>query len=508
MTILIKNRAIATLKLMATILTFSTSAIAFDNLNINKETSDNLAFVGGNVLNPSVEASMTHATILVSQGNIVRIQPSNQSIPNNYTIVDIQDKWVVPGLIDGHIHLAQSGSAFTRPDTIDATQIYSYEKDQQWLLDNTESILKSYLKLGITTVYDMGGPSEYLNHYRNVTAGDIYPDIFASGTILSPMAIPSLNANGKTFTQVTSSKQAIDIINKQLINNTDILKIVWSQETGLSTQALFDLYQPAIELAKAHNKTIAVHVEELINAKAAIKAGADILVHSVMTEPVDKEFITLMKQHNVTYMPTLTAYSHYFELFKRELTFTQYELEQSNPIITNSFKVLQESGNNTDQMLQIFWKYMPKVDEPAENIAKLTAKEQSIVKQLQAFFSTRYEDIQKVNLKQILDAGINVALGTDAGNPGTLHAASLFGEAKAWNEAGISNEQILKAITYGNAVALGLDNNLGNLLPGMYANFVVLKQNPYKTLDTLKKPIMTVKRGNIIKLGQSEKHEK
>lgn len=503
-----KTKAITLVKLLFATSAVSSSAFAFENLNTYTKTSANIAFVGGNVLNPALDTSTSNATILVSQGNIVRIQPSSQSVPSNYKIIDIQDKWVIPGLIDGHIHLAQSGSAFTRPDTFDATQIYPYEDDQQWLLDNTTDILKSYLNMGITSVYDMGGPSEYLSHYRKVTADGLYPDIYAAGTLLAPMEIPALSLNGNTFTQVTTSEEALELVRKQLVHNTNMVKIVWSQETGLSTQALFDLFQPAIELAKKHNKIIAIHVEQLENAKVAIKAGADVLVHSVMTEHIDDEFINLMKQHQVTYMPTLTSYSHYFELFKNELTFSAYELEQSQPVITNSFKQLNDNASKADQMLHMLWKYVPKVDEPEENIAKLTAQEQSIIKQLKSMFSTRFEDIQKSNLKKAVDAGVNVALGTDAGNPGTLHGSSLYGEALAWQEAGISNKQILKAITYGNAAALELDKHIGNLLSGKYANFVVLNKNPYQQLATLKAPVMTVKRGEVVVIDKEVNHEK
>ena len=476
----------------------SNTACAFDNVNTNKEDSRSLAFKGGNILNPGVDSMVSNATILIRDGNIVRIQPDSKSIPDSYSIVDIEGKWVIPGLIDGHIHLAQSGSAFTRPDTIDARQIQPYETDQRWLLDNIGELLNNYLKLGITSVYDMGGPSEYLSHYRNIASEGTHPDIYAAGTLISPMEIPTLSINGNTFTKVTTSEEAVSLVKRQLNFNTKIIKIVWSQETGLSTNELSKLYGPAIELAKQHNKTVAVHVEELANAKAAIKAGADVLVHSVMREPVDDEFIRLMQSHNVTYMPTLTAFSHYFELFKNELEFSQFELEHSHSDITGSFKLLQDELSKTDHMSQLLMKYVAKVDEPEANLAKLSHKDRSIVQQLRAIFSKTFDAIRKANLKRIVEAGVNVAVGTDAGNPGTLHASSMLGELLAWSQAGVSNKKILKAATFGNAVALNLDSQIGSLLSGMHANFVVLAQSPYENLFTLAKPEMTVKRGVLV----------
>ena len=99
----------------------------------------------------------------------------------------------------------------------------------------------------------------------------------------------------------------------------------------------------------------------------------------------------------------------------------------------------------------------------------------------------------------MINSGVNVAFGTDAGNPGTLHAASVYGELLAWQQAGVSNQQILKAATFGNAKALRMESEFGTLASGKYANFVVLDDNPYETLETLTTPVMTIKAGVIFK---------
>lgn len=484
------------------------SVYAFENLNTSAKFGIDRAFIGANILNPHIDHPISSATVLVSQGRIVKIQPGTEIVPENYTVVDVKNKWLIPGLIDGHIHMAQSGGAFTRPDTFDATKISSYEADQQWLQENLASIFNNYLALGITTVFDMGGPSEYLQHYRAMTSEGTYPDIYAAGALISPMAVAKLSINGETFTKVDNAEEAIVQVRKQLALNTDIIKIVWTQETGLTMAQLSDMFAPAITLAKEHNKVIAVHVEGLENAKMAIKAGADILVHGVLTDPIDIEFINLMKSHNVTYMPTLTVYEHYFELFKNELTFTEFERQYSHDEVIASFKTLTDNASKADQIFQILLQYVPRVDDTEEQLATLSEQGQAIVKQLRTLLSSKTANLQKINLKEIIDADVNVAFGTDAGNPGTLHASSVYGEFIAWQQAGISNREILKAATLGNAKALNLDNKLGTLTTGKYANFVVLDHNPYKMLSTLTTPVMTIKRGiviNAIKGGMKAK---
>jgi len=479
-------------------LSISITASAFDNLNTSIEYGIDRAFIGATVLNPHVDLPISNATVLVSQGRIVKIQPSSEEIPTNFAIVDIKNKWLIPGLIDGHIHMAQSGGAFSRPDTFDATKISSYEADQKWLHDNSTSILSNYLKRGITTVFDMGGPSEYLEHYRSVTNKGTYPDIYAAGALISPMEIPKLSLNGETFTKVINAEEAKAKVVKQLALNTNMIKIVWSQETGLTMAQLSAMYKPAIALAKENNKVVAIHVEGLENAKMAIKAGADILVHGVIKDPIDDEFITLMKSHKVTYMPTLTAYGHYFELFKSELKFTEFEQQYSHNEIISSYTTLMNNVDKTDQMFKMLLQFVPRVDDTEEELASLSEQGRSIVKQLQGIFSSKIVTIQKNNLKKMVEAGVNVAFGTDAGNPGTLHATSVYGEFLAWQQAGISNKEILKAATFGNAKALNLDDHIGVISTGKYANFVVLDDNPYKKLNALKEPLITVKRGVLI----------
>ena len=483
------------------------SVNAFENLNTSFEQGRQMAFVGANVLNPNLDLNISNATILVNKGKIVKIQPSSEKIPSDYAVTNLENKWVIPGLIDGHVHLSESGSAFTRPDIIDATKIQSYQADQKWLLANTSSLLKNYVSLGITTIFDMGGPSQYIKHYREVTKNGSYPDIYAAGALLSPIDVPQLNVNGEIFTKVSNAKEATALVESQLALNTSIIKIVWSQETGMTTEQLYSMYKPAIALAKQHNKVVAVHVQDLENAKNSIKAGADILVHGVMTNDIDDEFISLMKKNNVTYMPTLSAYGHYFEIFKSEFQFSEHEKNHAHTNITNSFSDLMSNIKDTGQMFQVFLNYIPKVDSSEEEIAKLSAQDQSIIKQLRTMFSSKIENIQKNNLMKILQSGVNVAFGTDAGNPGTLHASSLVGEMYVWQQAGVSNKDILKAATFGNAQALNLTDTLGSLTSGKDANFVVLDANPYKNLTTLSAPAMTIKLGKIAYSKAGEHNE-
>ena len=473
----------------------SFSSYGFDTAGSLSSIKGITAYTNANILEPSVELPISNATILVADGKILKIQPESAKIPTDAKQIDLNDNWVIPGLIDGHVHLAQSGGAFTRPDIIDATKISSYQDDQSWLLNNHEKLLANYTKLGITSIFDLGGPNEYLSLYKHFAKQTHLPEIYFAGSLLSPMAVPQLALNGETFNQTANAEEAITAAKQQLENGANILKIVWTDETGLSSQQLIELYKPAVTYAKENNLIVAIHIEQLAEAKMAVKLGADILVHGVMREAIDNELLTLMKQNNVTYMPTLAAFERYFEFFKNELDFNLLEQQNSSEVVMNSFEQLASNKDKTNQMMQTIFKYADKVDETAENIAKLSPQEQAVIKQIKTFFSSEYTAIQKKNLKQVAEAGINIAVGTDAGNLGTLHGVSLFREINAWRDAGISNKAIIKALTRNNAIAYQMEDAIGSLTAGKHANFVVLATNPYQDITTLAKPVKVVKQG-------------
>lgn len=474
------------------------SDVNTNDTNNSIKNGQKTAFVGGHIINPESGVVLHNATILLEGGKILKVLSSEEEVPAGFEVLNIKDKWIMPGLIDGHIHLAQSGSAFTRPDTLDATKISPYQQDQQWLLDNARSIFESYLNMGVTTIVDLGGPSEYMAHYRQLASHKPSPNLLMAGTLLSPMDMPKLSLNGKTFSKVATEEEALNILKQQIAMQADIIKIVWSQETRMTTDELYNLYKPVIDAAHKHNKQVAVHVEDLANAKRSIEAGGDILVHGVISEPIDEELIQLMKARNASYMPTLSVTAHYSEMFKGAVSFNHLEQKHGDPIILNSFAELMANIPKTDSMSQLLLKYTPYVDAPEEALKNLNEQERSIVEQLKPNFAKSAVEIQGNNLKRIIDSGVNIAFGTDAGNPGTLHAYSLLGEMREWKKAGISNQRILQAVTAGNAKAYKLSNKVGAIAPGLQADFIVLANNPLQDIENVFTAEIIVKEGQLV----------
>lgn len=100
------------------------------------------------------------------------------------------------------------------------------------------------------------------------------------------------------------------------------------------------------------------------------------------------------------------------------------------------------------------------------------------------------------NLKRVHDAGIPVVLGTDAGNPLTLHGASVFMELEAMREAGLTPMQVLVAATRNGARAMGLDS-AGTVTAGAVADLVVLDRDPLADVRNVRRIALVVRRGEV-----------
>src|SRR5207237_1009327 len=93
--------------------------------------------------------------------------------------------------------------------------------------------------------------------------------------------------------------------------------------------------------------------------------------------------------------------------------------------------------------------------------------------------------VELQNLRTVWDAGIPVAMGTDAGNIGTLHGPSVFRELGLMVQAGLTPLQVLRAATVNGARAMGLERELGTLAPGKLADLLILDADPLADVQNL-----------------------
>src|SRR5205085_12558373 len=119
-------------------------------------------------------------------------------------------------------------------------------------------------------------------------------------------------------------------------------------------------------------------------------------------------------------------------------------------------------------------------DKRPDRLKKAMENPQAVLDSIQKTY-----DVALKNLKTLEDAGIVIATGTDAGNIGTIHGASIFREFQLMKQAGLTPMQILQCTTANAAKTFGGDTGakIGSLRSGNLADLVILKSNP---LDDIK----------------------
>jgi imidazolonepropionase-like amidohydrolase len=217
-----------------------------------------------------------------------------------------------------------------------------------------------------------------------------------------------------------------------------------------------------------------VHATGLAEAKEALRAGAKLLVHSVDDHPVDDEFIRLAKESGAVYCPTLTVARGYVKMYEAAS-------HRQAPAVDDPNKCLDPQT-------------LARVAETAQVYAPITAE---AVKARGARVAER-ERVSAANLKRVAEAGIPIAMGTDAGNPMTLHGPSVYAEMEAMQAAGLTPAQVLTASTRGGARAMGREKDFGTVEKGKLADLLVVAGDPLADVANLRK-VRYVVRGGVVR---------
>jgi len=417
-----------------------------------------------------ISGEYAEGDIRITDGLITSI--SNQEVATDVSVFDADGKYIIPGLIDAHIHMFQSGGLYTRPDALDLTAIVPYEEERIWLIEHAEDILRRYLRLGITTVIDVGGPKYNFALRDRLYNPEELPNLFLTGPLVSTYLPPELNVSDPPIMKAETQEEARQMVRDQLPLNPDFIKIWYISLPTQNAESTYDIVKAAIDESHLHNLRVAVHATELNTAKLAIHAGADILVHSVK-DPIDEDFINLLRDNDVSYIPTLFVHGNYDRVFGAQFEPTMADFEFAPPTPLGS--IYDIKNEQLENQRKEFQSYIPQMIERQK-------------------VSDR---IRRENLKILIDNKLPVATGTDAGNIGTMHASSYYDEVRLMKSAGISNLDILRASTINGAKVLNKENSLGSIEVGKIADFIILESDPLADINGIKNINRIVKGGKM-----------
>ena len=421
-----------------------------------------------NVVDVEGKKILAGYNVVALDGKIVSIDKDKMyKLPDGTEVIDGSGKYLMPGLTDAHVHFFQSGGIYTRPDVIDLRKYKPHSAELDWVHTNMEDFLRRYSSIGITSVIDVGASFNFLSQRDSFTTKAYAPLIRMTGPLLTtyvPEPYKGLDKESP-FAIMETEEGVRQSVRDQLPLHTDFIKIwyiVLDKDLEAGARKNLPFVKAAIDEAHKNKLRVAVHATERITAQLAVEAGADFLVHSVADEILSNEFVQLLKKNKTVLCPTIVVVGNYDKALGNTYHFNTHELSVANPVTVGSI-----------------------LDYPLPDTALAAKYIAGMGSPLQKKAGQRTDSIMMANLKLLIDAGVTIATGTDAGNIGTQHASSYYEELKAMKQAGMSNWQILEASTINGAKAVGEEKQWGSIAKDKLANMLLLEKNPLDDIANL-----------------------
>lgn len=410
------------------------------------------AFINGIILNGNEDMMpITNKIIFVDGENIEDI--SDNKSTDGYQIIDLNGQYIMPGLINLHVHLPSSGKPKKKEiDNAKLVQfVTKYKLTRKYLQKMCESAVKTQLLSGVTTIRTMGGVESYDSIIRDKIERH---EIIGSRVLAGNMAVsvPGGHMAGSLAYEATSSKEASDFVEVIAKDKPDVIKLMITGgvldakkkgEPGLLKMPP-EYVKAACDKAHELGFKVAAHVESSEGVQVALENGVDTIEHGA--KPND-EIIRLFKEKNACHVATLSPALPY-ALFDRNVSHAT-EMSQYNGKIV--FDGIIECA------------------------------------------------------KKCLENDVLVGLGTDTGCPFITHY-DMWRELYYFHKyCDVSNKFALSTATKRNAMILGLDNQIGTIEIGKCADMIVTKNNPLDNLEALRNISMVITRGQIIEHPQVKK---
>ncbi|HXV40786.1 MAG TPA: amidohydrolase family protein [Steroidobacteraceae bacterium] len=419
-------------------------------------------------------------TVIVRGGRIEAVLPNAAiELPQGATVIDGRGKYLIPGLVDSHVHFFQSGNLYTRPDAADFNAVVPYSTEVARNQARLPYTFKVWLASGVTGVVDIGGPFWNFEVRDRAAATAEAPEMAVAGPLISMVDRPQLDLGDPPIIRIDSPDAARALVARQLPRKPDYIKVWFIHRQGDDLAAQEAIVKAAGDAAHEAGLKLAVHATELVVAKAALRAGANFLVHSVFDQPVDDEFIALIKARDALYCPTLFVVQGYPLALSGQWRPTPIESLRADPQILLAMDDLTE---------------IP-ADKLPERVKKLMAEAKPGQMLTSSSTVAAAPKVGMDNLRRLVDAGVTVVMGTDAGNIGTLHGPSIHREFALMRESGLTPAEILRTATVNGARALGLADSAGRIAPGMRADLVLLDADPLADVANLQRVRVVLKDG-------------
>ncbi len=379
------------------------------------------------------ERVIERADVIVRAGRIEAVG-AGLPIPDGLPVVDGSGRTLLPGLIDAHTH--SFGSA-----------------------------RRQALAFGVTIEIDLHGDVARLPELareRASLAPTDQADLWAAG---SAVTVPGGHGTqyGIAVPTVGPDTDVAAFVGARIDEGADFVKLIVEDLSVYSETTRWPTLTPqqivaAIDAAHARDRQVLAHVSRRVDALHAVRAGVDGLAHVFVDAPVDEAFLAAAAASRPFVVPTLSV-------------------------------TAAGDGAGDGASLLADPRLRGRLD--AEQVASLGARFPPTT------HTAAYRRLAFDNVRRLHEAGVTILAGTDAGNPGTAHGASLHGELELLTHAGLSASEALAAATARPAERLGLTDR-GRIAPGLRADLVLVDGDPTRDITATRAIVAIWKNGHAV----------
>jgi imidazolonepropionase-like amidohydrolase len=411
-----------------------------------------MILLAGQLLDKPERAPRGASTILIADGKILEVRDGLLNVSQisgadvNTQVVDLRDSFVLPGLIDSHVHLDSDTAGVE-------AQLEAVSKSTAAVAYEAAVNARKTLAAGFTTVRNLGdGEGVTLALRDAIAAGKTEgPRIIDAGRSISVTSghmdgrlgyredlQHAISDGSNLCDSVESCRRAV---RAQIGRGVDVIKIATTGGVnsrigaGVGQQMFSDEARAIIETAKLGKKKVAVHAHGQDGIQVALAAGADSIEHGTM---MDDATIKQMKASGAFLVPTMSTINGY----KARLA--------ANP-----------NAYSKDVRAKIDWRI------------SITGK----------------------SFRAAHAAGVKIAFGTDAGV--SMHGNNAD-EFELMVEHGMTPAEAIRAATRGSAELLGLTQSVGSLEPGKQADLIAVRSSPLQDVRVLKQVTHVVQNGRLV----------
>ena len=418
-------------------------------------------FTNGKILNGTKDMQVQEGqVILVENERITEILPAEEAGKRNLTAsgyeeIDLQGKYILPGLINMHVHLAGNGKPQKKQRDNEALvkKIMSNGLTKAIAYNMVCGFAKDELYSGVTTIRTVGGLGDFDTRLRDDIAAGKKPGprILAANEGIS---VPGGHMAGSVAIAADSVEEALQHLETSKAQKVDLVKLMITggvldaKEKGVpgELKMAHEMVKAVCDKAHTMGYMVAAHVESPEGVKVALKNGVDSIEHGAKA---DEEMISLFKEHNAFLCTTLSPALPY-ALFDR--------------FITNASEVEQFNGNVVFEGI---------IDCAKAAIAN----------------------------------DIPVVLGNDVGCP-WITQYDFWRELYYFHKyVGVSNAFALYTATCRGAEMAGIGDITGTLEPGKCADMIVVEKNPLEDLRVLRNVDMVIVQGKVIRAPKVKKKQ-